>query len=110
MIAEAKWSGKYPTLCFGKWSLKVNGKDISHAIPTKLRHTSMNTYGWYSSWHFENWMEVFDKYEDGLKEDEWIEENDYWLYTITNDKNLKQEIFRAIQKEDFRSGECGGCI
>lgn len=109
-MVEAKWSGEYPTLCFGKWSLKVNGKDVSRAIPAKLRNTSMDTYGCYSSWHFENWMEVFEDYEDGLEEDEWIEENDYWLCNITNDRSLKREIFRAIQKNDFRSGQCGGCI
>lgn len=31
--------------------------------------------GTYSEWHFEDWMEVFEDYEDGLCFDEWIKSN-----------------------------------
>ena len=74
MMVEAKWSGEYPTLCFGEWTLNVDGKDVSLSIP------------------------------------EWIEENNYWLCAITNNMELKREIFRTIQEADFRRGECGGCV
>lgn len=32
-MVEAKWSGLYPCLCSGEWTLKVNGKDVSDKIP-----------------------------------------------------------------------------
>lgn len=109
-MVEAKWSGSYPCLCHGEWTLIVNGKNVSDLIPNELRHNEMNTFGTYQSWHFENWLEVFEDYKDGLKCDEWIVENKYWLDTITNDINVQTEIFYAISEEDFRHGSCGGCI
>ena len=109
-MVKAKWSGSYPTLCFGEWTLEVDGVDVSMFIPDELRKSSMNTYGEYQSWHFEDWMEVFEDYTDGLECDEWIAENKYWLDTITDDINVQMKIFYAISEEDWRSGSCGGCI
>lgn len=107
---KAKWSGSFPSLCHGEWTLIVDGRNVSDYIPDELRNSSMNTFGVYSSWHFEGWMEVFDDYTDGLMCDEWIEANKYWLDNITRDYVAQVEIFNAINKEDFRSGSCGGCI
>ena len=109
-MVTANWNGSYPCLCHGEWTLKVNGKNVSKKIPEDLRNSSMNTYGTYQSWHFEDWMEVFEDYEDGLDCEEWIEENNEWLNKITTDYSIKEQIFNAIQSEDFRSGSCGGCI
>lgn len=109
-MVEAKWSGSYPTLCRGEWTLKVNGKNVSGLIPRKLRHSAMNTYGTYEEWHFEDWKEVFEDYEDGLVCEEWIAENKYWLDTITEDYDTQVEIYKAINKHDWRNGSCGGCI
>lgn len=109
-MVKAKWSGSYPCLCHGEWTLEVNGVDVSRHIPDELRHNEMNTYGTYEEWHFEDWIEVFEDYEDGLMCDEWIEENKHWLDIITNDINVQMEIFYAISEEDFRHGSCGGCI
>jgi len=110
MNIEARWSGSYPTLCFGHWTLLIDGEDVSEKIPEDLRERSMNTFGIYQDWHFENWMEVFENYADGLLCDEWIEENDYWLKDITDDYSVKEEIYDAFNSEDFRYGSCGGCI
>lgn len=111
MSVEAKWSGSYPCLCSGKWTLKVNGKDVSNKIPKVLRNSSMNTIGNYQSWHFEeDYMEVFEDYDDGLECEEWIAENKEWLDSISTDISTQREIFLAINAEDFRSGSCGGCI
>lgn len=86
-------------------------EDVSDKIPEELRTGSMNTFGSYRRWHFdEDWMEHFESYCDGLDVEEWIEENDKWLKNITDDYAVKQLIFLAIQKHDFRSGSCGGCI
>ena len=109
-MVEAKWSGSYPCLCFGKWTLKVNGEDVSDKIPEDLRDSSMNTYGTYQSWHFEDWIEVFEDYISGLDCEDWIEENKKWLNNITTDLEVQEEIYYAINSQDFRSGSCGGCI
>ena len=109
-MVKAEWSGSYPCLCSGKWTLIVNGKDVSKKIPKDLRESSMNTLGTYQKWHFEDWEEVFENYSDGLNCGEWIDENDYWLKEITNSTDVKILIFNAINKEDFRGGSCGGCI
>lgn len=110
-MVQAKWSGSYPCLCFGKWTLKVNGKDVSKKIPKDLRESPMNTYGTYQSWHFnDDWLEEFEDYEDGLECDEWIEDNKEWLDSISTDISIQKEIFYAINENNFRSGSCGGCI
>ena len=109
-MVEAKWSGSYPCLCYGKWTLKVNGKDVSSMIPKELRESSMNTYGTYQTWHFEDLLEVFEDYNDGLDCDDWIRENKSWLDAITTELDTQRAIYRTINAQDFRSGSCGGCI
>ena len=109
-MVKAKWSGSYPCLCFGKWTLIVDGNDFSDKIPEELRKSSMNTFGTYQSWHFENWLEVFEDYTDGLVCEDWINQNDYWLKEITDNNDTKILIYNAINEQDFRSGSCGGCI
>lgn len=109
-MVEAEWTGSYPCLCSGTWILKVNGIDVSDVIPENKRHNDMDTYGWYEEWHFEDWEEVFTSYESGLEEDDWIKENLEWLSEISNDNDVYKEIYKAIQKCDWRSGSCGGCI
>lgn len=109
-MVKARWSGHFPNLCCGEWSLEVNGVDVSMYIPDELRTSPMNTYGTYEEWHFENWEEVWEDYEDGLMLDEWIVENKYWLDTITDDIDVQEEIFIAINVSDWRHGSCGGCV
>lgn len=110
-VVEAKWSGKWPCLCFGKWTLIVDGVDVSNNIPKELRDESMGTYGFYDTWYFDkDWNDVWDSYEDGLECDEWIETNLEWLKTITTDKEVMEQIYDAINTKDFRTGSCGGCI
>ena len=110
-IIEASWSGSFPNLCSGEWTLIVNGKDVSDHIPGRLRYSEMNTFSSYSSWHFDcNYSECWEDYEDGLHEAEWIEENQDWLASITVDRDLQREIFDAISDADWRHGSCGGCI
>lgn len=110
MKVEAKWTGNYPNLCSGRWILKVNNKDVSHLIPNELRNEPMNTYNTYRSWHFVNWEETWNSYEEGLFCDEWIKENKEWLNKISTDLIIQKEIYEAINSQDWRYGECGGCI
>ena len=110
-MVEAHWNGEWPCLCYGKWTLKVNGDDVPDKIPKNLRKSEMNTYGVYQSWHFdENYMEEFEDYEDGLDCEEWIEPNKEWLDTISTDYRIQQAIYCAIGPEDFRKRSCNGCI
>ena len=110
MKVEAKWTGDYPNLCSGQWILKVDNIDVSHLIPEELRNDPMYTYKTYKRWYFNNWQEEWESYEDGLFCDEWLEENEYWLEKISTDPFVWVEIYEAINSQDWRYGECGGCI
>lgn len=110
-VVEAKWSGKWPCLCHGKWTLIVDGVDVSDKIPKELKDSSMWTYGVYKSWHFDDsWNVIWESYKEGHECDIWIKNNIKWLKTITEDREVMEQIYNAINAEDFRYGSCGGCI
>ena len=102
-MVEAKWSGVYPNKCYGEWSLSINGIDYSYMIPEKLRHLPMDTYGFYRKW---NWDESFCDYVDGLSYEKWVAKNPW----ILNLPAKPHDLYCAFQSEDWRHGECGGCI
>jgi hypothetical protein len=111
MKVEAKWSGRYPNLCRGEWTLLIDGKNVSDKIPKDLRNEPMNTKDIYSSWRFGiDWEVKCDNYQDGLKCEDWIKENKEWLDRITTDKCEQEDIYYAFQLNDWRYGSCGGCI
>lgn len=111
MKVEAKWSGSYPNLCSGEWTLFIDGKDVSNKIPKDLRNEPMNTNGVYANWGFRrNWKVEWNNYEDGLKCEDWIKENKEWLDGITTDKCEQEDIYYAFQLNDWRYGSYGGCI
>ena len=107
---KAEWTGAWPCLCNGEWKLIVEGKDVSHLIPEDLKKYPMKTYGTYTSWHFENWQEVFEDYIDGMMCEQWIKKNKSWLRKISKDPEIHIEIYNQIQANDWRPGSCGGCI
>lgn len=101
IMIEAKWDDL--CLCCGKWTLIVDGKDVSDLIPNNLRNMPMGTYGTYVEWYFdENMLEVWKSYEDGFMCDEWIKVNKYWLDTITYNIDIHRDIYLAIKRKDFR--------
>lgn len=100
MNIEIEWTGKWPCLCYGEWILTIDGEDKSSFIPEELRRSDMGAFGTYSSWHFENWNEVFEDYQDGMKCDEWIEHNKYWLDNITIDPYIQEQLFYEFQASD----------
>ena len=103
----AKWSGEYPCRCCGEWSLFIRGMNYSHMIPENLRTSHMNTAGTDEEWWFDdNMCEQFGNYEDGLEFEEWVAENP-WVHDLPASLF---DIYLAFQAEDFRPGECGGCI
>lgn len=110
-MVEATWTGAAPNLCSGRWVLKIDGKDVSRKIPLVKRHKPMGTRGYYNSYGLdENWQTTLDNYMDGLERDEWIEENAGWLSSISEGLEVQQEIYNAFNLNDWRYGECGGCI
>lgn len=108
---KAEWSGAYPCLCCGEWSLFINGKNFTKYIPSEKRNNPMDTFNTYQTWYFdEDYMEIFEDYEDGLTCEEWIEENKDWLNKITTNSDELKTIYEAFKEQDFRTGSCGGCI
>lgn len=107
---EVSWSGRYPCLCFGEWTIKKNGVDVSDFIPDELRDREMNTKKAYSHWHFDgDWREVWEEVTEGMDEDEWIERND-WIKNICDTREEMAELYAAIREEDWVHSSCGGCI
>lgn len=103
----ATWTGKYPNLCSGEWRLTIDGKNYSDKIPEELRTDCMDTEGTYNRWYFVNWSEEWETYSDGLSFSAWEKQNAYWINNLPADN---KEIFKAFQLNDWRHGECGGCI
>ena len=126
---EVEWTGQYPNLCSGQWIIKINGKEIKDETNFSDYHqkempmygsilsSSMYTSGTYQEWHFEDWLEVFNDYEDGDEFNVWIKREDIKKLIILIEKSGhslakedKRNLFEKIQENDWRSGSCGGCI
>lgn len=107
---KVEWTGSYPCLCHGEWKIYKNGRDVSECIPQEKRGEPMNTYNEYSRWYFtDDWDEETEYYYDGLEVEDWIENNS-WINKICDAKTEKEELYKAINNEDWREGSCGGCI
>lgn len=110
MEIEVVWTGKYPNLCHGEWILKINGEDKSDLIPDKLR-TSPMIYTTHGEWYFDKYHnDVWKSYKSGLKCDEWINENKYWLNNISVVDKVQKQLYEAFQANDWRFARGGGCI
>lgn len=129
---KTEWTGSYPNLCSGSWILYKDGVEIplTESFPFGedwvseeeakeefedgkagfLYFTPADTFGTYSTWHFEDWMEVFEDYEDGLLVDAWIKEYKDWLMEIDPSGNDWKDIYAAFCENDWRHNSCGGCI
>ena len=106
MGIKAEWTGCYPNLCTREWRLFIGGKDFSDRIPEEIRGGPMGTYGTY---YDHDWDDDFGEHEDGLQEEDWIQENRDWLREITEDPEVERDIYRAFQQKDWRRRSCGGC-
>lgn len=114
---EAEWSGSGFALCMGEWRIKYEGMTLKWPEEfEELQDGHMNTEGTYDEWHFEDWQEVWETYEDGLSCEEWaVEYQDFIkalfkLNNLTYTAELAEELYEAFKQEDFRSNSCGGCI
>ena len=108
---DVEWTGSYPNLCRGRWNIEINGKKLSG-----LGTDHMNTYGNFGAWHFEDWSEVWEYYNDGLSFEEWkcnLPNNLEISIKLAGFKitdELLETLYRAISTADWRSLSCGGCI
>nr|DAS67928.1 MAG TPA: toxin [Caudoviricetes sp.] len=104
---QVSWSGAWPNLCSGKWTCKINGKQVK--VP--FQGEPAGCEGTYQSWHFsEDWDEVWENYRDGLDCSEWCEQWKDWLDEIGLSEEERREVYEAFAEEDWRYGSCGGCI
>jgi len=109
------WSGLYPNLCAGKWSISINGKVFP--IPKEKINKPMNTFKTYSLWSFDtDYSEIWEDEDMGLEFDLWIKENAKWLYDGFKEINIKPtmidllNLYFKIKELDWVHGSCGGCI
>lgn len=107
-VWEAKWSGKWPCLCSGEWTLYRDREKVNIDIP--FQEGPASTYKTYSEWYFDNWLEHWRDYEDGLKFEDWKITYQDFLEELTQDPQEWEKIYLAFQKNDWRYGCCGGCI
>ena len=108
---KIEWTGGWPSLCLGEWTIEIDGVSYSDKIPEDLRESDMGTAGWYDSWCFHNGYDVkWSSREEGLESEDWIDANRYWLKELPIDESEYPKVFELINKQDFRTGSCGGCI
>ena len=106
---KARWSMLGNTLCLGHW--EISYLDLPITLPRERRDQDMGTENIY------NFIDPEDElYREGLGEDDWIVENIDCLSDLFNEHNIPLEeqtlraFYRAVNKEDWRCGSCGGCI
>ena len=106
-MVQATWTGTYPNLCHGEWILEIDGEDVSHMIPDERRYSHMETEGTYQSWYFDDdYSEQFEDYIDGYNFECWVDHNP-WVLDLPADA---LSIYLEFQTNDWRHGQCGGCI
>lgn len=116
MKIEVNWSGGYPTLCYGKWTIVIDGIKL-----TGLEQEHFSTYGVYDTWHFEDWNDVWETYTDGYRFNSWYKNllahdtNGLKSSLVRhgfdiNNEDFIEDLYEAIQEKDWRHSSCGGCI
>jgi hypothetical protein len=120
---SVEWTGSYPNLCSGKWIITIDGNEIIDNSKEQGNYDSallsnMGTEGTYQSWHFDdNYSEVFEDYDAGYHFEEWYNSKSGKFLKKTIDNNTREMskadmnyLFAELQKKDWRSNSCGGCI
>jgi hypothetical protein len=110
---KVKWTGKPNMLCRGEWVILKDGKDVSSFIPDNKRYWEMGTAGTYQAWsigYSDTYHPYTVEYQDGFGCEDWIDINFDWLEDICSSKEEMEELYHAIQENDWREGSCGGCF
>lgn len=101
------WTGEYPNLCSGRWELYRDGELLDVKIP--FQECPAYTFGEYRTWHFVNWIEEEEYYEDGIPCEEWIKQHNDWLSSFAPEEDF-EKIYNAFQANDWRYNSCMGCV
>lgn len=117
---QVKWSGKYPTLCYGKWIITIDGISL-----TGLDNEDFRTFNTYDNnllriQTLEEGVVVDCTYEDGLFFEKWLEElkthDINGLYASLKkhgfnieDVDFLEKLYNEIKSSDWRHNSCGGC-
>ena len=102
------WTGKYPNLCCGEWQLYINDELNNIEIP--FQYHPANTEGIYEEWYFnDDYDEEWDSYTHGMNCADWCDTYKNYLKQIAPESDWPM-IFKAFQENDWRHGQCGGCI
>ena len=106
---DVSWSGSYPTLCSGKWTILKDGEDVSGAIPKDLRVSYMNTQKEYVclSLDKDNQIQKTPLIR-GLDRSTWMNIN-VWIWNICSNDEEANELYDEIVKQDWFHNTCGGC-
>lgn len=112
---KTEWDGHYPCFCSGKWHLFKDGEEVDleevgcpFAQGTHQRPAG--TYGEYAQWLFDhNWSEHWVYYRSGLGCKAWCRANAEWLKKLDAPFDWRA-IYKAFRENDWRPGQCGGCI
>jgi hypothetical protein len=118
MEVVSKWSGGSYSLCCGSWNININGKVLVSEDKHSVLNESMNVYGTYDTWEFdEDYSEEWSTYSDGLHLNDWIKSdiaNRLFLLVEENGisltRELKVKLYDSFVGEDWRHNSCGGCI
>lgn len=106
---SARWTAKGHNICLGHWEISYAGQPLP--LDAARRQEDMGTYG--------NFNFLFPDDEDffeGLNEDDWILKNVDWLadlfadHDIPIDEEHMRAFYRAVNRQDWRCGSCGGCM
>lgn len=105
---EVEWTGGGYSLCSGEWIIRIDGELVE--LPEDVRTFPMYTKGEHRRWYFDsNFDENWEYYVDGMEFPEWIAQNK-WASDLLSEEGDQRLLYELIQEQDFRCGECGGCI
>lgn len=105
----ARWTATGNNLCLGEWEIHYQGRRL--LLDADRRDKDMGTFGIFSY--------IFPDDEDfaeGLDEDEWVQANAGWLgklfaaNDVPSDEEHLRWFYRAVNRQDWRCGSCGGCL
>ena len=88
------------------WFLTVDGKDYSELIPDRDYRHGIDTKGFVEDWVYDGDDENYTELDEGLGEDEWIEDNLEWLSKISSNLRVLRKICEAFQKAEWGESAC----
>lgn len=105
----ARWTARGNNLCLGHWEISYQGRPLP--LKPARGQNDMGTYGIYSYIYPDD-----DTFAEGLAEDAWIVENAGWLTELFSGHDISpceeqlRAFYRAVNRQDWRCGSCGGCL